>query len=215
MTLLSKTLTTTEQWAQRAVPIAFVFVVLFLLSACAEQKWASEDAVQAARYQHGGAPELTLVTIMNYSSGRGDHTALFINGTERVLFDPAGSWVLDNVPERNDVHFGITPAVGASFYASHIRPSHYAIVQRLVVAPEVAQRAQALALQIGPVPPARCASATSRLLQQLPGLESVRSSLFPHVVMQSFATLPGVMTYQLHHDSPEFQSEMLLVQRPL
>lgn len=197
------------------MPFVLAFVVLFLLAACADQKWASEDAVQAARYHHGGAPELTLVTIMNYSSGRGDHTALFVNGTERVLFDPAGSWALNNVPERNDVHFGITPAIGASFYASHVRPSHYAVVQRLVVAPEVAEMAQTLALQIGPVPPARCASATSRLLQQLPGLESVRSSFFPHVVMESFATLPGVVTYQLHHDSPDFQAEMLFVQQPL
>ncbi len=215
MTRLSQALTAKACWAQRWVPVALVFVILLLLSACAEQTWANDEAVQAARYHHGGAPELTLVTIMNYTTGRGDHTALFINATERVLFDPAGSWALANIPERNDVHFGMTPAIGASFYASHVRPSHFAVVQRLAVAPDVAEMAQALALQTGPVPPARCASATSRLLQQLPGLESIRSSYFPHVVMQGFATLPGVVTYELHHDSTEFQAEILAVQRPI
>jgi hypothetical protein len=195
--------------------LALVLGAVMFLAACAEQRWASDDLVQAARYSNGGAPELTLVTIMNYQTGRGDHTALFINGSERVIFDPAGSWRLDSIPERNDVHYGINAAAGASFYASHVRPSHYAVVQRLVVSPEVAQQAKALALQIGPVPPARCASATSRLLQQLPGKDGVRSTFFPHALMRDFAALPGIQTYELHHDSPQFQAELLAVQRPL
>ena len=196
--------------------MAFVALFgLFMLSACAEQIWASDAAVQAARYQHGGAPELTLVTIMTHASKRGDHTALFINGAERVIFDPAGSWTLDTIPERNDVHFGMTYSAGASFYASHVRPSHYAVVQRLVVAPEVAEQAMALALQIGPVAPARCASATSAVLRQLSGFASIRGTVFPHALMQSFAQLPGVQTYELHHNAPDYQADLLRVQRPL
>ena len=188
---------------------------LMLLSACAEQIWASDEAVQAARHQHGGAPELTLVTIMNYASKRGDHAALFINGSERVIFDPAGSWTLDTIPERNDVHFGMTYAAGASFYASHVRPSHYSVVQRLVVTPDMAEQAMALALQAGPVPPARCAAATSALLRQLPGFGNVTATFFPKALMESFAQLPGVQTYELHHDAPDYQADLLRVQRPL
>jgi hypothetical protein len=150
-------------WHLRRMTTLFVALFgLMMLSACAEQIWASDEAVQAARHQHGGAPELTLVTIMNYASKRGDHSALFINGSERVIFDPAGSWQLDTIPERNDVHFGMTYAAGASFYASHVRPSHYAVVQRLVVSPDMAEQAMALALQAGPVPPARCADGEFR-----------------------------------------------------
>jgi hypothetical protein len=193
----------------------FALCSLFLLSACAQQVWATDEAVQAARHNHGGAPELTLVTIMNYASGRGDHTALFINGSERVIFDPAGSWSLATIPERNDVHFGMTYAAGASFYASHVRPSHYAVVQRLVVPPDVAEQALALALQAGPVPPARCASATAAILRQLPGFEAIRTTFFPHALMQSFAQIPGVQTYELHHDAPDYQADLLRVQRPL
>ncbi|ATX65901.1 hypothetical protein [Roseinatronobacter bogoriensis] len=193
----------------------FVLCSLFLLSACAQQVWATDEAVQAARHNHGGAPELTLVTIMNYGSGRGDHTALFINGSERVVFDPAGSWSLATIPERNDVHFGMTYAAGASFYASHVRPSHYAVVQRLVVSPEVAEQAMALALQAGPVPPARCASATAALLRQLPGFGGIRTTFFPNVLMQNFAQIEGVQTFELHHDAPDYQTDLMRVQRPL
>lgn len=199
---------------RRPAALVLIFgLCALLLAACGEQRWASEAEVQAARYSPGGAPELTLVTIMHYDSGRGDHTALFINGSERVIFDPAGSWSLDTIPERNDVHFGMTPAAGASFFASHVRDTHYAVVQRLVVTPDVAARAMALALQAGPVPPARCASVTSRLLRDL-GFTGLRSTFFPQVLMRDFANLPGVMTYELHQDAPDYQAQMLAVQRP-
>jgi hypothetical protein len=186
------------------------------VAACtAPQEWASDQSVSAARYVHGGAPELTLVTIMNYRSGNGDHTAMFINGSERVLFDPAGSWKLENVPERNDLHYGITPTIGASFYLSHVRESHYAVVQRLRVTPEVAQQAMALAQAAGPVPAARCALSTSAILRAIPGFESIRSVWYPHRLMQDFATIPGVQTFEVHHNSPTALQDAYAVQRPL
>ncbi len=196
--------------------LAALLVVAVGLAACsAPQEWASDQSVAAARYVHGGAPELTLVTIMNYRSGNGDHTALFINGSERVLFDPAGSWKLDTVPERNDVHYGITPNIGASFYISHVRETHYAVVQRLRVTPEVAAQAMALAQAAGPVPAARCAISTSAILRALPGFEGIGSSWYPHRLMQDFANLPGVQTFEIHHDSPTFLQDAYAVQRPL
>jgi hypothetical protein len=193
-----------------------VFVVLGL-AACAAPpgEFASDAAIEAARYSNGGAPELTLVTIMNYQTGNGDHTALFINGTEKVLFDPAGSWKLDGVPERNDVHFGMAPRIGASFYLSHVRPSHYAVVQRLRVTPEIAARVKAMALEVGPVPAAQCALSTSRILQQMPGLEGIRVGWYPHNLMRSFAELPGVITYDIHHDAPDALEKAYRVQAPL
>lgn len=199
----------------RAALIWGALAIATVLSGCAESIWASDAEVQAARYHHGGQAELTLVTIMNYNTKRGDHSALFINGTERVIFDPAGSWKLPEIPERNDVHFGMTPRAGASFYMSHVRPSHYAVVQRLAVTPEIGAQAMALALQAGPVPPARCASATSGLLRQLQGFEGTRSTFHPHILMRSFAELPNVQTYEIHHDDPDLNAVLATVQRPL
>ncbi|MGP9789820.1 hypothetical protein [Roseinatronobacter sp. NSM] len=198
------------------VPAGLLLAVFLFLTACAGQQiWASDDAIAAARHVHGGAPELTLVTIMHHTSGNGHHTALFINGAERVLFDPAGSWHLDTIPERNDVHYGMTSAAGASFYLSHVRESHYAVVQRLRVTPDVAAQAMALAQQGGPVGPARCAISTSGLLQQLPGLGDISRNWHPHRLMQDFAQLPGVVTVELHHDDPDLLRKAYQAQEPL
>ena len=192
-----------------------LLAVLVVASGCAQQNWASDAAIEAARYQHGGTPELTLVTIVHYDTGRGDHTALFINGSERVVFDPAGSWTLDTIPVRNDVHFGMTPVAGASFFVSHVRDTHYAVVQRLAVSPEVAERAIELALQVGPVAPARCASATSSVLRRLSPTQDLRGSVFPQVLMREFGEIPGVQTYELHRDSPDFETDMFRLQQSL
>lgn len=198
------------------VPVGVLLSALLFLTACAgQQTWASDEAVSAARHVHGGAPELTLVTIMHHQSGNGHHTALFINGAERVLFDPAGSWHLDIAPERNDLHYGMTSSAGASFYLSHVRESHYAVVQRLRVTPDVAAQAMALAQQAGPVGPARCAISTSGLLQQLPGLGGISTNWHPHRLMQDFAQLPGVITVELHHDDPDVLNKTYQAQQPL
>ncbi|MGY6547696.1 MAG: hypothetical protein ACXIU7_01610 [Roseinatronobacter sp.] len=206
---------TQSRAARHFIMSLMLLAASLLVAACDAPRFASEAQVLAARHVHGGAPELTLVTIVNRDTNRGDHTALFINGRERVLFDPAGSWFLDSVPERHDVHFGMTPMAGASFYVSHVRPTHFAVVQRLVVTPEVAEQAQVLALQMGPVSAARCAQTTSRLLRALPGFESIRTTWFPSALMRNFGALPGVMTYEIHHDDPMLQQKVLQVQVPL
>lgn len=204
-----------QGWARlRAVLLAVL--ALFTLAACAgERVWAPEEAVQAARHVHGGRPELTVVTVMNYRSKRGDHTALFINADERVLFDPAGSWKLPNVPERNDLHYGISPRIGASFYLSHTRETHYTVVQRIPVSMETALRAKQLAADAGPIPPAHCAVSTVAVLRELPGFQDLRSSYYPHKLMNQIAEFPGVITHELHHDAPDINRQVYTVQSPL
>lgn len=187
------------------------------LAACAQlqAEWSSDEAVAAARHVHGGAPELTLVTILHRDSGRGEHTSLFINGRERVLFDPAGSWRPEGLAKRGDVIYGMSKGVGLSYYLSHVRETHYAVVQRLAVSEDVADQAKALALANGAVAAGRCASSTSKVLRQLPGFETVRSTFFPQTLMRSFAEIPGVQTYELHHDDSDVRLKAWRVQEPL
>mgnify|MGYP001296984649 CR=1 FL=1 len=61
------------------------------LSACggAEPRWSPDEAVSAARYVHAGPPAITLFTVVNNRSGSGAHSGLLINGSQRVIFDPA------------------------------------------------------------------------------------------------------------------------------
>ncbi len=173
----------------------FLIGLPLALSACsAEEVWAPDDVVARAVHVEPGPKYLTLYTVKNVGSDNGAHTGLLINASQRVIFDPAGSFRQDVMPERNDVLFGVTPRL-EEFYASfHARVTYYVTAQTVAVAPEVAERALNLALQAGPVPQAMCARSTSRILRQLPGFENIRQTWSPNRIEEDFAVLPGVQT---------------------
>lgn len=165
------------------------------LSACsAPVVWAPDADVARAFTPGVGAPYLTLYTMKNTSSDNGAHTGLLINASQRVMFDPAGTFALDVLPERNDVIFGMTPEMEAYYASYHARETFYVIAQKVVVPPAVAERALALALSNGPVPKAACARATSQILRQLPGFEHIRPTFFPDRLFDAVAKMPGVQT---------------------
>jgi hypothetical protein len=170
-------------------------VVAATLSGCAAQSvWAPDEAVQAARYAHSGPPEIALVTSINDRTGEGAHSAIIINGSQRVIFDPAGNWDGLGAPERNDVRFGFTPQREAHYLQYQSYQQFHAVVQRITVPPELAEQALQLAKANGAVPPAFCTSATSGLLRQLPGFEALPSTMYPRRLMEAFAGVPGVRT---------------------
>lgn len=154
---------------------------------------ASQAQIDAVAYRDAGPATLTLITMINNSSGSGGHTALMINGSQRVIFDPAGSFYHETIPERGDVIFGISPQVLQAYKGAHARAAFHVVTQEVQVAPEVAEQALRLALAQGRVPSAQCATATSGILRQLPGFQGVQSSWFPAKLMESFAAIPGVV----------------------
>ena len=97
-------------------------VALALVAACTKPVvWAPDEAVQAARYRHDGPTEIVLFNVINNDSGTGEHAALMINASERVLFDPAGSWTHPLSPERHDVHHGFDDAMLFRYTYYHAR----------------------------------------------------------------------------------------------
>ncbi|MBY6155210.1 hypothetical protein KUV47_18450 [Vannielia litorea] len=175
----------------------WVAIVLpLVLAACggAEPVWAPDDQVARARYSHPAPPSLTLVTVINNESEAGGHTGLIVNGSERVIWDPAGSFKSEQVPERNDVVIGANPRVMAFYIDYHARPEWRVITQEVRVSPEVAQRALALVQKNGAVPKAQCAKSTTAILRQLPGFGHVKQTWYPKNVMEDFARIPGVKT---------------------
>lgn len=167
---------------------------------------ASPEVISSASYRHPGPPALTLFTMINNRSGAGAHTSLMINGSQRVIFDPAGSVRLSAVPQRGDVLYGITPGV-ADFYArAHARETYHVVMQTIEVSPEVAERALRLAIANGPVASAQCALSTAAILRQLPGFESIGSTWFPKRLMDDFAELPGVRTQKIFENDSDDKS---------
>ncbi|MGJ8603460.1 MAG: hypothetical protein ACSHXH_04975 [Marivita sp.] len=167
---------------------------------------ASPEVISSASYRHSGPTALTLYTMINNRSGAGAHTSLMINGSQRVIFDPAGTVRLSAVPERGDVLYGITPGV-ADFYArAHARESYHVVIQRIEVSPDVAERALRLAVANGPVASAQCALSTSAILRQLPGFDAVGSTWFPKALMDQFEALPGVQTTKIFENDADDKS---------
>ncbi|MBP1807039.1 hypothetical protein [Rubellimicrobium aerolatum] len=151
-----------------------------------------------ARYRAPGPTYLALVTVRNEGDGQGAHTALLISASERVLFDPFGGWTDPFVPERNDVLYGFSPGVEERYLNYQAQDGYYYVRQEVQVPPEVAERALQLAKVAGPVGMAMCTRATSALLRQLPGFETLRPTWFPEHLASRFARLPGVTTVERH-----------------
>lgn len=167
-----------------------------VLGGCASQPQPNADNATLARaaYREPGPATLTLYTIISNRTGKGAHTSLMINASERVIFDPAGSFYATVVPERDDVLYGITPQVEKAYRGGHARITYHVVVQTLEVTPQQAETAYQLAVSNGRVPGAYCAKSTSALLQQVPGFESIKSTFYPTKLSQQFGALPGAVT---------------------
>ncbi len=163
--------------------------------------------ISARSYRDPGPSTLTLYTMISTRTGSGAHTSLMINGSERVIFDPAGSFRADVVPIKDDVLYGITPNVERAYRSSHARETHYARIQTVEVTPQQAEIALQIAKQSGPVAGAFCANSTAQLLQQVPGFEQIETTFYPVNLSDQFAQLPGVQTAEYReNDDADLQT---------
>lgn len=178
---------------------------LALLAGCAEPVFAPEAEVASRAFRAADAPAITLVTAISNRTGQGGHTALIVSGSQRVIFDPAGTWRNPAVPERGDVLYGITPAMLEYYTDYHARPAYHVVMQRLAVSPEQAERALRLVQAHGPANKATCAISVSGILREL-GYGEVRRRWYPARVMEDFATVPGVVRTEIHDDTEDAAS---------
>lgn len=189
-----------------------LFLPLALAACGADNKWASDADVARAVYVSPGPPSITLFTVVR-KTGEGAHSGIMINGSQRVLFDPAGTWYHPYVPERHDVHFGITDQMKRFYIDYHARETYDVIEQTVPVSREVADFAIRRVQQNGSVSKAMCGESVSGVLRDIPGFQSIPRSFFPGKVMRAFGELPGVVT-KLHVDGdPDDNSGVLMVQK--
>ncbi|MGR3660005.1 MAG: hypothetical protein ACU0CA_02305 [Paracoccaceae bacterium] len=181
-----------------------LFLLVFLVGcSTAESVWAPDAEVARAYYRHDGPPTLTLFTVISNTNESGAHSALLINGSQRIIFDPAGTWYHPRLPERNDVHFGMTDAAVEFYVDYHSRVTFRTVIQEVVVTPEVAELALRQALAYGAVPKAQCSKSITAILASLPGFESFRQTWYPKKLMDSFGKIPGVTTEIIYDDDPD------------
>lgn len=193
--------------------VMLCLIALIGLSACAaESVYAPQSAVDAARFVAEPPTSITLFTVINNRSGAGAHSGLLINASQQVMFDPAGTWQHPKVPERNDVHYGITPRIVNFYIDYHARETFRVIEQTVVVSPGVAELVKQRAEAYGAVPKAQCSNSISAVLSGVPGFESIGSTWFPKKLSEEFGKLPGVTSRTITDDSADKNHGVLLVQ---
>lgn len=196
------------------IRLVLAFMALMSLAACggAEAEWASDAEVSAARYVHKGPPSITLFTVLSTRDGSGAHSGLLINGSQRVIFDPAGTWHHPRLPERNDLHYGMTPKMVSFYIDYHARETYDVVEQTVIVSPGVAELAMQRAMAYGAVPKAQCTNSISSILAGVPGFEGLPKTWYPAKYMAAFAKLPGVTNRKYTDDDADQNHGVLLVQ---
>lgn len=195
----------------RALPA--LAAVLFLAACGADQTWAPQEQVDAARYVAGPPTTLTMYTTINTDNGSGAHAALLINASQRVLFDPAGTWEHPAVPVQHDVHYGMTDRM-VLFYLDYQTRDNFDVIERtIVVPPEIAEMVLRKAQANGAVPKAMCANSIANLLQGIPGFESIRSTMFPIKLGNEFGKIPGVRERYLEEEDVPHTHGVIMVDK--
>ena len=168
--------------------IAVALLAASLLTGCAVNKdTRSTEEIQAAAYVHGGQPSLTLYTMVSNDTGSGAHSALLINASQRVVWDPAGSFRAESIVAKGDVVYGMTPQMVDIYTRFHARETYHVVIQELPVSAGVAEQALRQAMSYGAVPQSTCALSTGAILRTLPGFEDVPSTYYPNKLSEAFA----------------------------
>ena len=182
--------------------IALLLVPLALAGCVNEDVQAPLAQAQAAAYRAPGQPTLTIYTMISNRDGRGGHSALMVSGSQRVLFDPAGSWYHPTAPERGDVFFGMTPGLVEFYEDYHARPTHHVVKQEIAVSPEIAEQALGLVQAHGTAAKATCGQSVSGILREL-GFSNVSRAWFPERIMRDVADIPGVRETKRYDDEED------------
>lgn len=196
----------------RIVPFLLAALLLAGCALTAEPVWAPEAEVQRFAYADDGPTTVTLYTVINNRSGEGGHTAVMVNGYQRIMWDPAGTWWNPASPERNDVHYGITPRMEEIYVDYHARVSWRVVIQEVPVSRSTANGLIAAFERNGAAGKGTCALATSRVLQKFPEFASVRTTWSPKRLVRDFDALPG-MSKSVVYDDDDDNNQPLLRQQ--
>lgn len=178
-----------------------VFAGLIWLTGCiAQLPWAPDERVSRASYKSPGTSSITLMTVVANGSNSAGHSSLLINGSQQVIYDPAGTWYYKDVPERADMLYGITPKMLQYYIDYHAREQFHVVMQTKEVSTEVADHMIRLAIAKGASVNGFCAQNTSDLLNQTPGFAGFPVGMWPKNAIAGMNAVVGVKTTKVYQD---------------
>ncbi|MEX1660292.1 hypothetical protein AB4874_01330 [Thioclava sp. 15-R06ZXC-3] len=191
-----------------------LMLTLFLAGCGADNIYASDADVARYRYVSDEPPSLTLFTVISTRTGAGGHSALMINGRERIIFDPAGTWNHPWAPERNDVHFGITEKMRKFYIDYHSRETWYVRSQKVPITMAQADQLMTRVERNGSVNKMMCADSVSSALRDMPWLRGeIPFTFSPLKLSKAFDKLPGEISKDHYDDDPDDNSGVLMIQQ--
>jgi hypothetical protein len=174
--------------------VILLLAAALALAGCETYRPAGPEAIARARYVSDEPPSVTLMSMVNNRTGRSAHAGLLINGSQQVLYDPAGTFTHPDLPRRGDIHYGMTPRYVDYYERYHARFSHHVVVQQVPISRAAADQLIANAEAEGKAMKAHCALAVADVLRPVPPFENVHKSYFPEYLRADFAAMPGVRT---------------------
>ncbi len=167
-------------------------LAVLALSGCEFYTPAAPDQIARARYVSSDPPSITLMSMVNARSGKSAHTGLLINGSQQVLFDPAGTFTHPDLPRSGDIHYGMTPRFVDYYERYHARFDYFVEAQTVPVTRAEADQILADAQAHGKSMKMTCALSMAEVLHPVPRFADAPSSVYPEALRAYFATQPGV-----------------------
>jgi hypothetical protein len=164
------------------------------LAGCTDPTSASPEAISQARYVSGEPPSLTIISMKNVSSGSSEHTGMIINGTQQVLYDPAGNFRYAAAPRAGDGHYGMTPTAIKAYESFHARSDYFLKIQTVPITLETADELIARAQQQGVTRQMFCSVSAGEVISDVAPFQNAPVSMFPTAIEKYFDTVPGVVT---------------------
>jgi len=177
-----------------------LFLTSLILTACAKSVYAPDEAVAAARYESAEPPYISLMTMVERADDEGAHSAILVNGSQVALYDPAGTFRHPDLPERNDVFYGITPRWKEVYEWYHARKTTYVVEHRLAVSKAFADQMIARMEAQGPSPKLFCGINTAEILRSFDRFAHVPRTFYPDKIMDAFAAIPGVTERRVYQE---------------
>ena len=185
----------------RALTAVLLLGLSLFAAGCAGNSGTALPAEISAAAAHLPAPaSVSLITMVNDRTEFGEHSALLINGSQQIIYDPAGSFRHSQLPRRDDVVYGITPRYADYYNSYHARFGYYVKVQTLEISREQADAMIAAAQAKGHVPKLFCATAISDVLNDFPQFADIPVTVFPGAIMKRVARIEAVDTTIIRED---------------
>ncbi len=163
-----------------------------VLSGCEFYRAAEPAEIEAARYVSDEPSSITLMSMVNSRNDRAAHSALLINGSQQVIYDPAGTFQHPDLPRAGDVHYGVTPRFLDYYERYHARFDYYVHAQKVEVSQTAANQILANAQARGKTPKMFCAEAVTASIRPVAPFQNVGTTFSPEAVRRDFAQIRGV-----------------------